>query len=190
MAKKTVEERFWLKVNKNGQIHSKYGRCWEWTGSRFRTGYGRFCVIGECRAHRVAYRLLVKDVLDSLFVLHKCDNPLCVRPSHLFLGTSQDNMDDMVVKNRQNPACGDRNGSRIYPENLARGDRHGRHTRPEMTARGEKVGTSVLTEIDVKLIRRRYARGTATFDQLGKAFNVSKSQISNILHRRCWNHVQ
>ena len=76
--------------------------CWEWQGGRFIKGYGQ-CGSKNPRdrvAHRRAWKILVGPIPDGLEVLHKCDNPPCVRPSHLFLGTQKDNMQDCIKKNR------------------------------------------------------------------------------------------
>ena len=91
-----IEARFWSKVDK------KPSGCWEWLGHRNEKGYGHFAIVGQYprAAHRVAYRLANGHFDDSLFVCHRCDNPSCVNPDHLFLGTQQDNMDDMVQKGR------------------------------------------------------------------------------------------
>lgn len=89
----TSEERFWSKVDKTTS-------CWEWIGCKVR-GYGQFGFEGKVQyAHRVSWKLLNGDPLD-LKVLHKCDNPSCVNPNHLFLGTQKENIDDMLSKNRQ-----------------------------------------------------------------------------------------
>lgn len=74
--------------------------CWEWTGATDRDGYGVFNYAGKShRANRVALLLDGRDPGEK-FACHSCDNPRCVRPSHLFIGTNQDNMQDMVAKGR------------------------------------------------------------------------------------------
>ena len=95
----SMADRFWLEVDKTGD-------CWLWIGGE-RRGYGDFVVDWATNtrrsSHRVAWELTHGPIADGLFVLHNCpdgDNPLCVRPDHLFLGTQADNMRDMVGKNR------------------------------------------------------------------------------------------
>jgi hypothetical protein len=93
---KSVEERFWSKVN----IPSLYA-CWEWTASKQRRGYGRFKLNSKPeKAHRIAWSLVNGKIPEGMCILHKCDNPPCVNPLHLFLGTHADNMKDMRQKNR------------------------------------------------------------------------------------------
>jgi hypothetical protein len=92
-----------------GRVDSRTdpGGCWPWTGS-LRDGYGRIHMprlnpeekFRHERTHRIAWRLSNGPIPDGLFVLHRCDNRACCRPSHLFLGTCQDNMADMFAKGR------------------------------------------------------------------------------------------
>lgn len=75
--------------------------CWEWLGRRQNNKYGSHTFYGrDWLAHRLAYQLLKGDVSPDLDVCHHCDNPICVNPDHLFLGTHLDNMRDMVRKGR------------------------------------------------------------------------------------------
>lgn len=86
--------------------------CWLWTGARCGDGYGNIRGQGRVlRAHRVSFQLYVGEIQQGLHVLHSCDNPACVNPAHLRLGTHQDNMDDMYSKGRREPARGLRNGA-------------------------------------------------------------------------------
>jgi hypothetical protein len=81
------------------KIIFRVGECWPFIGCRGKTGYGRFNVSGASRlAHRIAWIIFVGDIPDNLHVLHKCDNPACCNPKHLFIGTHQDNMDDKIAK--------------------------------------------------------------------------------------------
>jgi hypothetical protein len=179
--KKSISNRFWSKVNKNGSAPLHYpalGQCWEWTGSKIPGGYGTLRIsreLGAKLAHRISYLLNIGDIAHNesyhgICVLHKCDNPGCVNPEHLFLGTNQDNMDDMVIKNRQNKAKGYANGML---------------TRPERRPRGELHGLAKFTEEDVLYIRS----SSLSRVDLSKKFNVNKSTIERIINRKTWKHI-
>lgn len=94
---KAAEERFWSHVDKSGE-------CWEWIAYRnnSRGGYGRFQPAVGIRkeAHRYAWEITHGPIPDGLYVCHDCDNPSCVRPDHLFLGTQKDNIRDASRKGR------------------------------------------------------------------------------------------
>ena len=84
--------------------------CWLWTGCTSKD-YGNFWYLGRtCYAHRVSYELFVRAIPDDLQVCHSCDNPLCVRPSHLWTGTNLDNVLDRVTKGRSGHGGGDHSG--------------------------------------------------------------------------------
>jgi hypothetical protein len=100
----------WSQVEKRGP-----GGCWVWTGKTIKGGYGdlRVKVDGRWRhviAHRLAWVETNGEIPDGLFVLHRCDNPPCVNPDHLFLGTHRDNMSDMMEKERRATKKGTANG--------------------------------------------------------------------------------
>jgi hypothetical protein len=151
--------------------------CWVWTGALSTNGYGRHG--NGLYAHRTAYRLYVEPIPDGLFVLHRCDNPPCVRPSHLYAGTHQDNMRDMRVRGR--------NGSILHPERVARGDRHGTRIHPETVQRGARHSLSKLTDDAVRAIRRRYPAESLTL--LAGVFGVDRAVIYNAAVGRTWAHV-
>jgi hypothetical protein len=90
-------KRFWDKVKIAGP-----NDCWEWQACKNKHGYGEFFFNGRRHgAHRVAYQLTYGDFDQNLVCCHKCDNTSCVNPKHLFLGTQQDNVDDMMKKGRK-----------------------------------------------------------------------------------------
>lgn len=84
--------------------------CWIWKGSKFSSGYGEFRFEDERRAHRVSWLLFRGKIPKGIHILHKCDVKDCVNPEHLFLGTHQDNMRDMVKKGRRPQILGTRHG--------------------------------------------------------------------------------
>lgn len=107
-------DRFWSKVEKNGPIlRPDLGPCWLWTDVPDEQGYGDiiYRVTDESgerrqfqtRAHRAALIISGVDLPDDLQACHRCDNPPCVNPAHLFAGTNQDNVDDMIAKGRHVP---------------------------------------------------------------------------------------
>ena len=104
-----VVSRFWSKVNKDGSIPSHrpdLGQCWEWTASLVH-GYGQISIGGRsfnpARANRVAWVIANGEIPEGLGICHACDNRKCVRPSHLFPGTQQDNMKDFSGKGFMRP---------------------------------------------------------------------------------------
>ena len=96
---KKLEKRLFAKVEKTE------GGCWEWQGGRSADGYGYFKVEGRrVLAHRVSWQIENGLIPEGLIIFHHCDNPPCVRPDHLYAGTHQDNMDD-VLKRGRHPAA-------------------------------------------------------------------------------------
>ncbi len=146
--------------------------CWIWLASRFKGKYGQFKSSEECQAHRFSYRLYVGVIPKGIRVLHRCDNPGCVNPCHLFLGTDLDNTRDMISKSRDRFAC-----------SLGPGDK---------ACKGETHGMVQLTENQVKAIRRRYRRTSyhsSNAVQLAKEYGVDRDQIIRIVNRKRWKHI-
>lgn len=93
------------------KIPENPGNCWIWLGYKDSKGYGQFIFNGKnMLAHRVSYILHVREFDPTLCCLHSCDNPGCVNPDHLFLGTLRDNTKDMIQKGRHGDSKGEKNG--------------------------------------------------------------------------------
>lgn len=171
----SLEERFWAKVNKIGPtpdpfVYGDLGPCWLWTAATDK-GYGQMTrrIGGRQRnfaAHRIAWELEHGPIGDGLWVLHRCDNPGCVRASHMFLGDQHDNMQDMISKGRG-----------------------GHRTHPESRPRGEQNPQSKLTETIVRLARQRVAAGE-TMAALAREYGVSPTTMQHAVKGRNWKHLQ
>lgn len=162
--RKPVADRLWSKVNKTKG-------CWEWQGAKSGFGYG---VIGVYvngarklqKTHRVSWTLKYGDIPDGMCVLHKCDNPKCVNPDHLFLGSYADNVHDCIDKGRFHI--------------LKPGAPPPRHL-------GELNGLSKLTSQQVLDIRNMSK--TMTRAEIAKIYSVSRSTVTDIVNRNTWRHI-
>jgi hypothetical protein len=193
-------ERFLSRIDKNGPVHPRLGTaCWIWKGA-IAHGYGTITWNGKSsRAHRVSY-LLAHGNPGDLLVLHECDNPPCVNPSHLRLGTNADNMHDRDTRGRTSK--GDRHYARTNPERLARGERHGSRTKPERLPRGERHGAKLHPETirrcsqhpgskldEAAVITIRKAAETEPVSSLARRFSVSRKLIDRVIAGLVWKHV-
>ena len=139
--------------------------CWEWKGCVQSNGYGRITYKRKTSGvHRLSYRAFLGEIPEGHDVCHRCDNRKCVNPSHLFVGTRKDNMEDCVKKGRQ--AKGN-----MLPDR-----------------RGEKSSFAKLSESDVIEIRDLASSGLPT-NEIAKKFNVSADNIRRIKRRDTWSHV-
>lgn len=189
-------ERFWSKVKKEGPVPPhcpELGPCWEWTGTVMRSRGNRAYFQTQDRKMHIAARylwaMLNGPAPHRMHVLHKCDNPQCVNPSHPFLGTTADNNRDRAEKGR---SCrGERHWTHTNPEKLnpRRGDQHGLRLHTEAVHRGEGHHGAKLTEEQVREIRSRYVPRKVTLDMLAREYSVSYGLIGRIVRGEGWKHV-
>ena len=164
-----LKRRFLSKVNQD-----TLDDCWLWAGTKGTRGYGRFRLChnrqdgakrGNVVAHRASYALFVGDP-GNLLVCHKCDNPACVNPDHLFLGTNKDNVHDMYQKGR---------------DALSKG------TRYQPNVSGALNGRAVLTPERVRSIRNN-ADGLS-IRELAILYGVNKRTIKHIQMGTTWKNI-
>lgn len=142
----------------NKYVIKKQG-CWDWSGCKINGGYGSVRIgYPKIYAHRASWILFTRsEIPKGLFVLHKCDNPSCTNPKHLFLGTARDNNLDAISK--------------------------GRH--PTMGKSGEENHMSKLTKNQVLNIRDMVSRGIK-HKEVAERYGISKSHVSTIAQHSCW----
>lgn len=155
----SLNERFWSKVRRTDA-----NSCWNWTAGLSKDGYGKLSIGREntgARAHRVAWAITFGPIPTGLHVLHRCDNPKCCNPRHLFLGTNDDNVRDRNLKGRHR-TCGPRGAS--------------------FNARRK------LTEANVRAIRARLEAGDEP-KAIAPEFGVTQQNIIAIKNRRTWVYL-
>lgn len=149
----TIEDRFWKKTDVRG-----VDDCWPWMAGRQRAGYGS--LTDRITAHRFSYELHNGPILVGMRVCHHCDNPPCVNPNHLFLGTPADNTADMVRKGR------------------ARG----------RGSPGESNPASKLTEVDAIRIRTLFAWGEQK-SRIARQFSIGETSVTRVVRGDTWKTV-
>jgi hypothetical protein len=145
----------------------KQGDCIIYKNAKDRDGYGNFKFNGvQTRTHRFSYRVNYGDIPKGMCVCHSCDNPSCMNPKHLWLGTNRENMQDRDRKERHKTAD----------------PRYTKHI-------GEKNGSAKLKEVDVLYIRKVTEKQKESIKELSEKFKVSTVLIRNIIKRKIWKHI-
>lgn len=139
--------------------------CWLWNGVLDKKGYGRIFVNRKRYfAHRLSWIVHNGEIPQGMYILHKCDNPTCVNPDHLFIGTQKDNVDDCIEKGRRKHVA--ESLCRIY---------------------GSKNGGARLTENDVIEIKKRLSVGEQQ-KRLAIEYGVGRATIWDIAHGKTWSN--
>ncbi len=159
--------------------------CWLWLGATTTKGYARAMWHGKrVLVHRKLYEVMRSCVIGKLMVCHKCDTPLCVNPSHMFLGTATDNALDASKKGRT--ARGARNGMNRHPESRLVGSRH---WSAKFQAEGRSSKGCHLTSDQVNEVRQLLASG-ASMRFIAAKFSISVSHTYNIRNGTAWSNKQ
>ncbi len=164
----SVENRFWSKVDIRGD-----NDCWNWLAGKTKKGYGLFKAYKKTwQAHRFSYFLSRNITNTELYVLHSCDNPACVNPNHLRLGTHIDNMNDRMIRERT--PKGIKNGSKTHPERVVKGE--------------DSYRTNLKNE-DVIKIKTLLIKDILSLVEIAKLFNTTPKVIGYIKSGHTWKHV-
>jgi hypothetical protein len=171
-------ERFWDNVQRCTHGTDCAACCWLWIGAHSKGGYGAFTIPDMnprvVRANRFAWVVTRGLIPEGLSVLHNCpqgDDPRCVNPQHLWVGTQRDNIADARQKDR-----------------LSTGDRHYSHTHPERVARGIGIIHARLDDEQVLDIRYLYSQGMRQ-KLLATIYDVSFQTISRVVRGDLWKHL-
>ena len=159
MRKQNTPEKFWSRVLKRG-----LDDCWEWQGAKQHRGHGHLRYQKRLvKAHRLAYELTYGSIEEGVFICHKCNNPPCCNPKHLYAGSPKTNVDDSI--------------------------KAGTFTRNSIGAEGEKNPNNKLTKKEIKEIRKMLEETDLYQWQIAEIFNCSQSNVSDIKRNRIWKEV-
>ena len=153
----SVMDRFWRYVDKKAP-----DECWEWLKGKTTCGYGKSIIRNEIiGSHRISWMAYNnREIPNGMCICHHCDNPPCVNPAHLFLGSSKDNVQDMLRKGRGQDTVGQNN--------------------PQ----------AKLNETQVRLIRYWWSLGNMKCVRMARYFGVDPQTIYNVINRYTWSHVE
>lgn len=152
------EELFWKKVNKNAP-----NGCWEYNNERCGKMHAPVTFKGvHTHAHRISWELHHGKIPKGKFILHNCDNGICVNPAHLRIGTQKENMHDMFSRGRG------------YKFPVRKGEQH---------------GMAKISEEDVREIRKSYASGDVSQWDLARKYKIGQTQIGRIIKKEVWKDV-
>jgi hypothetical protein len=205
-SKGTVVDRFWRYVIKGAPE-----TCWEWVGRIHEGGYGHFTANKgkQWQAHRFSWVLVNGEIPSGMFICHKCDNRKCVNPEHLFLGTHNDNMQDMINKGRQNKVFGESHCRAILTKENVVAIRQSKESYKilaekysvscstiVLAANGtnwKDVKTPIrrerLIEQQVREIRQLNAQGASRKD-LMQQYGICARLLWRVINRKTWKHVK
>lgn len=160
-----------IKIRLKANVAVSEAGCWNRTTSSDKGGYTKIWHLGASRwAHRVSWTVFRGEIPSGIDVLHRCDNPKCINPDHLFLGTHTDNMRDMLAKNRRK---------------MPAGKDHMLAKRPELIRRGEAHCRSKLTD-ELVLRIRADPRGSTT---IARELRLHRTTVIKIRSRQAWTHI-
>lgn len=162
--------------------------CRVWNRAKTTKGYGNLWFNGKLMlTHRLSYIAFIGDIPINKLVCHRCDNPPCILPEHLFIGTYKLNMVDASIKGKIQ--SGDNHWSRRHPEWIARGDKSGAKTHPEIIKRGEEAYGAKLTASNVIEIRALHSGRRVGREFIKDKFKISDTTITHIINRTAWKHI-
>jgi len=161
-------DRFWSYVNVAGA-----NDCWTWTAAKTKTGYGYFNIrlndqYQQIGAHKVSLIIQNISIPKGMVVMHTCDNPSCVNPNHLQLGTYKDNSRDMIEKKRNTHLRGEKHIHAVITDDIAR-----------------KIKSEVIILTDIP---GRKTKKT-NFSQVAKKYNVRRHIVESIAYNLAWKHI-